>query len=117
MITLIRNGRYTVIETKHDTKILTLDGKTSFAWIHATKIGELLIKTHATQLVDHILSIGKYRLYEVLDEINLTDLPHLELYVGENTWQGYLLPTGLPVEKKKKSRIIPTTEIITKAIS
>jgi hypothetical protein len=36
--------------------------------------------------------------------------------VGKGTWQGYLLPTGLPDDKKKRNRIIPTDEVITKTI-
>lgn len=116
MIKAIHKGEYALIETKKQIKILTLDRETTFAWINASDIGEILVVSHKQHTVDHILSTGKYRLYEVKDEPKLTDLIHLELLVGEGIWQGYLLPTGLPNEKKKRNRIIPTKETITKSI-
>jgi hypothetical protein len=114
MITVIRNGTYQLIETKAQTKILTLDGRQSFAWINAADIGEILVASHKRHKTDHILAKSRYRLYDVKDEPDLTDLIHLELYVGERTWQGYLLPTGLPSGDKKRNRIIPTKEVVTK---
>jgi hypothetical protein len=45
-----------------------------------------------------------------MDEAHLTDQQHLELNVGDHTWQGYLLPTGLPTPDKKRVRIIATNE-------
>ena len=60
------------------------------------------------------MAVGKYRLYKVMDDPNLTDTWHLELAVGNGLWQGYLLPTGLPNNRKKRNRIIPTDELITK---
>lgn len=111
MITLIKDGKYRLIETKHDTKVLYLDDDT-FAWIEPP-IGEILVTAKASQNTDCVLSIGKYRLYGVRDEPYFSDNQHLELEVGENVWQGYLLLTGLPRANKKRSRIIPTPEIIT----
>jgi hypothetical protein len=116
MIKLLEGGTYRLIETKKQTKILTLDGEKIFAWIHAGEIGEILVASHKKHKTDHMLTLGKYRLYEVKNEPLLTDLLHLELLVGEGLWQGYLLPTGLPTTDKKRNRIIPTKEIITKAI-
>lgn len=113
MVRLVSKGQYTLIETKVQTKILVLDGVKTFAWINALDIGEILVASHNTHKVDHILSIGKYRIYDVKDEPGLADLKHLELFVGEGRWQGYLLPTGLPNDEKKRNRIIPTNEIIT----
>jgi hypothetical protein len=115
MIRVIEEGKYQLIETKRQTKILNLDNKRTFAWINASDIGEILVTTHKKHKTDNILAIGRYRLYGVKDEPNLTDLQHLELYVGDNTWQGYLLTTGLPKNEKKRSRIIPTNEMITKS--
>ena len=115
MIQLIQQGIYKLIETKNQTKILSLDSKQTFAWINAAEIGEILVASYASHKVDHLLAIGKYRIYTVKDEPKLTDLVHLELFVGEGVWQGYLLPTGLPNEEKKRNRIIPTNEIITKS--
>lgn len=113
MITLLKSGPYRLIETKKQTKILILGEKDTYAWINATGIGELLVTSHRTFEVDNILVIGNFRLYEVMDEPNLTDLFHLELSVGNGLWQGYLLPIGLPTDDKKKSRVIPTEEKIT----
>lgn len=115
MIKLIREGTYQLVETKSQTKILTLDYTDVFAWVNAKDIGEILVTTHKPHKTDCILSLGTYRIYEVKDELNLTDLIHLELSVGEGKWQGYLLLSGLPTDKKKKNRIIPTREIITKS--
>ena len=109
MITLIEQGGYTLIETRSQTKILQLEGQ-AFAWIWVKGIGELLVSSHAEHKTDHILAQGKYYLYDVQDEPELTDLQHLELATGDNSWQGYLLPTGLPERQKIRSRIIPTTE-------
>lgn len=115
MIQLLQSGKYSLIETKSQTKILTLDNKKTFAWINAEEIGEILVASHKSHRTDNILAIGNYRLYNIKDEPNLTDLIHLELLVGDGIWQGYLLTTGLPKGKKKRNRIIPTKEIITKS--
>lgn len=114
MITLAQKGYYKLLETKHQTKILILDDKETFAWVNAVDIGEILVTSHKAHKTDSILSIGTYRVYHVQDEPHLTDLMHLELFVGDGVWQGYLLPTGLPSSTDKRKRIIPTEEIITK---
>lgn len=115
MIQLIKEGKYTLIETKNQTKILSLDKSKVYAWVYAENIGEMLITTHTAHKTDQILAIGVYRMYDVEDEPKLTDLIHLELFVGDGKWQGYLLTNGLPTDKKKRTRIIPTDEIITKS--
>ena len=112
MITLYQSGDYKLIETKHDTKILYLDDDI-YAWVKAAGIGHILIASHKTHKTDYLLSLGRYRLYRVEDEPKLSDHIHLELEVGANTWQGYFLLTNLPDEDNKRTRIIPTTEIIT----
>lgn len=115
MIKLITNGTYKLIETKSQNRILSLDRNTHvYAWINAGNIGEILVTTHKSHRVDHLLAVGKYRLYEVKDEQKLTDLTHFELLVGDGVWQGYLLPLGMPNGVKRR-RIIPTKEIITKS--
>lgn len=111
----MQEGSYQLIETKRQIKILTLDDKKTFAFINAAEIGEILVTSHNPHKIDYILSRGKYRIYEVKDESRFTDLVHLELLVGDGVWQGYLLPTGLPTDEKRRNRIIPTKEIITKA--
>ena len=115
MIQLLKHGIYTVIETRGHVKILILDSRKVFAWIHAGEIGEILVASHKTHKADHILSTGRYRMYDVKDEPKFIDIIHLELLVGDGVWQGYLLPTGLPRGRKTRNRIIPTREIITKS--
>lgn len=114
MMKLLQQGQYRLIETRGQTKILILNRQKTFAWINAADIGEILVASHKSHKADHILAVGNYRLYEVKNEPTFTDLLHLELLVGEGMWQGYLLPTGLPNEEKKRNRIIPTKEIITR---
>lgn len=111
MITLKRSGRYKLIETKKHTKVLYLDNDI-YAWVEPVHIGEILVVSHKVHKSDCVLSVGEYCLYEVEDEPNLSDNPHLELEVGKNMWQGYLLLSGLPDAHKKRGRIIPTEEII-----
>lgn len=112
MIAKIKDGTYEIVETKHRTKILYLDSQ-PFAWIMPKHIGQILVSSHHRQPSDTKLSSGNYKLYDVDDEDYLTDLQHLELEYGHDAWQGYLLPTGLPQHSKKRSRIIPTDQIIT----
>lgn len=111
MIKLLKDGDYSLVETKDHIKILTLDDA-QFAWVAASGIGEILVASHNPHEVDHLLATGKYRLYAVEDEPKIVDQQHLELHVGRKRWQGYLLPTGLPTDKKKRARVIATKEII-----
>lgn len=113
MIKIIKQGNYKLTETKGQTKILALDEDT-FAWVNVSEIGEILVTSHNPHITDNILAIGKYRMYEVKNEDKLTDLIHLELFVGDGLWQGYLLTTGLPNKDAIRKRIIPTSELITK---
>lgn len=117
MIKILGKGSYKLIKTAGDTKILTLDEDKFFAWIKTESIGEILVYSKKDYESSKVISVGKYRLYSVKNESELTDLFHLELLVQNGRWQGYLLPTGVPDLKKKRSRIIPTKEIITKSIN
>lgn len=112
MIRLMRSGTYRLIETKKNTKILYLDNDT-YAWVEPPDIGEILVVSHTLHRSDDTLSMGHFTLYEVKEEPYLTDLYHLELEYGRKSWQGYLLPTGLPDTHKHKAKIIPSTQIIT----
>lgn len=114
MIQLVKEGRYKLTETRGQTKILKLDHKT-YAWVNTSNIGEILVTSKKYHQTDNILAIGNYRIYDVKDEPALTDLKHLELFVGDGVWQGYLLTTGIPTKIDNKKRIIPTKEIITKS--
>lgn len=111
MIYLIKSGSYKLLETKNNTKILLIDDKT-FAWVEP-KTGEILVLSHKIHQSDCVLAVGHYELYDVIDESTLSDQLHLELEIGRSSWQGYLLPTGFPDNRKHRSRIIPTHEIIT----
>ncbi|OGH20754.1 MAG: hypothetical protein A3D74_05515 [Candidatus Levybacteria bacterium RIFCSPHIGHO2_02_FULL_37_13] len=117
MIKLLEDGNYTLIETHKHIKILNLGKGKVFVWINAAGIGEILVASHKPHKTDHILAVGRYRLYQVKDEAKLTDLIHLELLVGEGIWQGYLLTKGLPQANTSRVRIIPTLEIITKSVN
>lgn len=112
MISLRREGMYKLIETKRHTKVLYLDNDT-YAWIEPINIGEILVVSRNVHKADCVLSVGRYRIYGVQKENILSDHIHLELEVGQNRWQGYLLLTGLPDQHKKRARIIPTPETIT----
>jgi hypothetical protein len=112
MITVLRNGRYKLVETESNTKILYLDSNV-FAWVEPVNIGELLVYSHKPHRTDCVLSLGEYRLYEVRDEPYLSEQIHLELEVGSWTWQGYLLLSGLPNKSERRVRIIPTIETVT----
>jgi len=120
MIKLLKKGKYTLVETKSDTKILTLDGK-SYVWVFTKSIGEMLVTTRVGHKTDQKLAKGEYRLYDVENEPKLVDTLHLELQICEGgyrmvpprgCWQGYLLITGFPQKKKTRSRIIPTNEVV-----
>ena len=113
MITIVRRGVYRLLETKNQTKMLILDGEKTFAWVYVKEIGEILVTSHTMHKTDTLLGVGFYRLYEVKNEPHISDQMHMELSVGMGQWQGYLLPTGLPSNVKKRNRIIPTHELIT----
>ena len=112
MITLRKSGKHKLIETKNNIKILYLDAN-AYAWVEPPEVGELLVATHIEHKADCVLSVGDYHLFTIENEPNISDNMHLELEVGRNIWQGYLLLTGLPDVDKTRVRIIPTKEIIT----
>ena len=111
MVTSLRKGTYRLIETKEQTKVLTLDEKV-YSWVVDDEFPKIGIMTHNPRNTDHLLATGKYRLHQILDDPELSELQHLKLNVGEKLWQGYVLLNGLPNDKKKSSRIIPTKTIL-----
>ncbi len=112
MISILQQGEYKLIETKGQTKILYL-GSETYAWVEPAGIGEILVHSHNLHKADCVLSVGNYFIYDVVDEPKLSDQQHLELATGNESWQGYLLLTGLPTDEKIRGRIIPTQEVIT----
>ena len=111
MIKLLRQGHYKLIETTRLHKILYLDD-VAYIWIDSSKIGQFLEISYRNHEPATILSVGQYNLYDVEDEPYLFDLQHLELEICQNNWQGYLILTYLPNSIKRRSRIIPTQELI-----
>jgi len=113
MISLRTIGAHRLVQTKkRHTKVLHLEDK-AYAWIDFENIGEILVAARNDHSVECELSVGEYRIYEVEGEPSLHDNLHLELQVGRNRWQGYLLLTGLPDKHRTRTRIIPTNEVIT----
>jgi hypothetical protein len=112
MLKIVYRGEYILSETNDQLKILNLDNKL-FGWVSSKGNGELFLYPHKNIPQSSILAMGKYRLYEVNEDKKFTDQPHLELSVGLGNWQAYLVPEGLP-KKESMSRIVPTSEVITK---
>lgn len=113
MITLQNVGAYRLIQTKkHHTKILYLEN-ISYAWVKFENIGEVLIVSHKDYPQECTLSTGRYMLYKVQSERSLRSGMHLELQVGQDKWQGYLIPDGLPDNRRIHTRIIPVGEVVT----
>jgi len=102
--------------TRDFSRLLNLDSKVIYEWITWKGIGELNLSARKIEQTESVLSLGKYRLYDVNNEPAITEMKHLELLVGKGKWQGYLLPDGLPGVKDKKVRIISTSERITLSI-
>lgn len=113
MITLRETGLYRLTETPHRMKLLSLSRHGKFILTGIEGIGDILAVTRRPHRVHAVLSAGEYRIYSVDDEPKLSDQLHMELEIGREQWQGYLLPTGLPEGEKLRSRIIPTTERVT----
>ncbi len=111
MIKTIDRGIYTLVATKDKKRILYLKDQ-GYLWIYAKGIGDLFSFSRHAHATEYILAKGAYRIFNVNDEPMYVDLEHLELQVGMNVWQGYLLLTGLPTARKVRCRIVPTTEVI-----
>ena len=111
MIKLLKSGNYKMTVQKDEHKIIVLDNQ-GYHWDTAKGIGEILTLCKTPHKEDHTLVQGNFKLFEVKNEPKLVDLQHLELSVGKNKWQGYLLLTGLPNKNKLRSRIIATKELI-----
>lgn len=112
MITLHRSGIYKLIETRRNVRILYLD-KTAYAWVAPWSTKEILVLSRRPHVTDCILSVGDYCLYDLRDEPSLPGKQFLELDVGDDIWQGYMLLTGLPTTRHKRVRIIPTRDYVT----
>lgn len=107
MIKVLKEGRYKLVETKKHAKVIYLDGE-PYVWFYVPKVGHILETKKGHHKTDYTLVVGRYRLYDVKGSPRYTENKHLELFVGNGLWQGYILPAGL----KHKRIIIPTNEII-----
>lgn len=111
MIQVIKHGAYQLNEADNSYKIIILDNSKFLSWNPLS--GEIIDSTKSKPQSNSTLSIGKYFLYNVENEKELTNCLHLELLLGKRKWQAYVLPLGLPTKKQKNTKIIPTTEVIT----
>lgn len=114
MIKLLDSGEYSLSETASNTLVLTLNGKQNFSWAKSQK-GELLFSTKKNFKNLKKIRSGTYRLYDVENEKDLTGLQHLELFIEDGFWKGYLLSSGLKKDNSQ-TKIIATREIITKPL-
>jgi len=110
MIKAVQDGKYRLIETRQ-AKVLFLD-KTAYVWLAIPGIGQILELSRSPHKADHILAQGSYRIYDVEDEPRFSTHKHLELFLGEGQWQGYLILSSSPAGYKSRSRIVATTESI-----
>jgi hypothetical protein len=113
MITVLSTGTYQLYK-KDPLRILTLNGKKKFLWEKSRDAtGQLRFWTPQDN-IEELSASGAFRLYDVKKETDLTDGMHLELFVGEGDWEGYLLKDKLPNAKRKECDIVKTDECITK---
>ncbi len=111
MIRVLGEGEYKLAETPAQIKILVL-GNRSYLWLFKPDHRQtLVVATRKKPKVDHVLAIGRYRLYEVKDESDLSNFMHLELSLGNRRWQGYLLHDNSLIIKTV-IQISPTSELI-----
>ena len=108
MIKIVSKGDYILHEEDKNKKILQLDDIKPLLW----EDENVIHSANQNFVPKRILSSGKYRLYKVSNEPNLTDNYHLELYVGSKKWQGYLLPTNILKMRKQAIPITASNELI-----
>lgn len=111
MIKLLKSGKYSLVGLEAGQTMLFL-GRQGYHWGHAKGIGDLLTFSKRPHKIVNVIAQGDYNLYKVKDESDFVDLQHLELSINPHKWQGYLLLTSLPTDKKIRSRILPTEESI-----
>lgn len=116
MIRVLNEGEYKLAVTPSHEKILFLDRRT-YTWLFSRGKGQLLAHGTKNYKTDHLLAQGRYRLYDVVDEAELSGYKHLELCLGGYKWQGYILLKGLPTARHPKAMIFATKEIISSPTS
>ena len=111
MIKVLKSGKYQLVETSQQIKVLYLD-ETPYIWLYIPGIGHVIEMTHNPHRAEHILAQGSYRIYDVKGEERFSRHKHLELFIGDGAWQGYLILTDLPSETRKRVRIVATNEVV-----
>ena len=114
MIKLLESGKYELVETTNNLRALILPENKAYLWKNSGCTGSLQQANFDTGNICCTLSANNYRLYDVINEPNLTKGIHLELYAGRGKWQSYLLSNGLPTVKEKKKSLSKIDEVITK---
>lgn len=109
MIRLIQWGNYRLAIIAEGNAIVSLDDDV-YSLYPEYKTMELSDIDIDTALVLHR---GDYKLYDVYDEPQLAETIHLELEDEDGYIVNYLLPQGLPVNSKRRTRQLTTTQQIT----
>jgi len=112
MVSIMRQGSYKLTESRLQIKALYLDSS-SYAMLFIDALGEMIATAREPKPSDYTLSAGHYRLYDIVDEPDMSEGLHLELEVGDDIWQGYLLPNGLPDKGSIRGCLLPTHELVT----
>lgn len=100
------------MQTQFGEKLLILDKK-QFCW----RGGELWVVQFQKKAEDKVLCSGKYMVFQVEGEDELTPVMHLELSVRDGAIQGFLMPSGLPEMEGCKRKIVPTLEKVKRAFN
>ncbi len=99
MIKIVGRGEY--------SKTKVLDGKIIISIVNTDKPAKKTIYTLNSPSNSEIFpAFGKYRIYQVEDEVKLLNGSHIELLLARGRWQGYLL--------SKDDLLVPTNELITR---
>ena len=108
MIKVVSKGDYILYEDHNKRKILKLGDAKLLYWTDSKIIQAMNNSANPKDT----LSLGKYRLYKILDEPQLTNNYHLELYVGNKQWRGYLLSSNILKTRMPVVAISATNELI-----
>jgi Protein of unknown function (DUF2795) len=97
-------GRYELLETTHQHRILVLDHKQWFAWVQGQQ-GEILVHSDADHQKDHTIQQGQFYLIDFEQDPTFKDMPHLFLQ-KDDSYEEVMLPNGLPTEKDHQKKVI-----------
>ncbi len=98
MIRILGRGNFTVTKSENTKTCITVRNRDRPKNWTTFLIGE-------TAKYQKLPSYGKYRMYQVSNEMTFSDGPHLELLLAKGKWQGYL--------GKDNDYFVPTHELIT----